>query len=593
MAPPVVEPGAPLETLRINVGAGGSSSSSAAPRPFANSGSSSGSGGSGNLGKRWQTTTQAADVESLSVLPWFPVVCGGFCVIRLVRPVVVQAHFRDRPWQEEGGVALGLTFAWLAALCGLLASVLLHAPAPLSNWSTRGLPRVVEKYLHPEAVALQLLVLAVVLEVFHQAIALVKFNFFWSTGVAEDYVTTTPRPGVPWTPDLDDGSGDKALAIACAAMHVVGLLGFFIMVAGYARGFRACWLQLGRLRNDDDRGLSSKMFHRGVGLPDPEAPLPRPTEAFIPPPSGKPPADNMKSAMSAAAVAAAAAAAAAARLAGGGSSAEEGPGASPGPRKAADVKSTPSTSSRQPSAKAPSGPYHSSGDAAGGGGSSSSEARRPSNGASAAPGSPSRAWLWVDNEWVAVRILRSAGASEGMCTVRLPGGDVKQTRHSLLRPRESDDVPPRDPPPKQARQSQRGRSSDSRAYKPGGGRSHEGQQQRPSSAGATGGSRARPEMQSKAAQEQKRPSTAEGRPLSDEEKWAAARMDQLRKDLIALDKCEPSEVKKRLRQLQRELHPDKQPPEMRVHCQPLFHLVQKEWEVREATMRDNQAAAGA
>jgi hypothetical protein len=68
-------------------------------------------------------------------------------------------------------------------------------------------------------------------------------------------------------------------------------------------------------------------------------------------------------------------------------------------------------------------------------------------------------------------------------------------------------------------------------------------------------------------------------------------MDQLRKELIALDNCDPSERKKGLRHLQRELHPDKQPPELRVPVQPLFHLVQREWEMDAERCREREAAA--
>jgi hypothetical protein len=54
------------------------------------------------------------------------------------------------------------------------------------------------------------------------------------------------------------------------------------------------------------------------------------------------------------------------------------------------------------------------------------------------------------------------------------------------------------------------------------------------------------------------------------------------KELKALDGKSHAERRFALRQLQRELHPDKQPPELRPHAQPLFMVVQKEWEVGEA-----------
>lgn len=69
---------------------------------------------------------------------------------------------------------------------------------------------------------------------------------------------------------------------------------------------------------------------------------------------------------------------------------------------------------------------------------------------------------------------------------------------------------------------------------------------------------------------------------SEEERWAKERMSKLRKELQELDAMTPADRRLRLRALQRELHPDKLSPDLRQHAQPLFHLVQKEWEVNEA-----------
>lgn len=69
------------------------------------------------------------------------------------------------------------------------------------------------------------------------------------------------------------------------------------------------------------------------------------------------------------------------------------------------------------------------------------------------------------------------------------------------------------------------------------------------------------------------------------ERWAADRLARLRKELQDLDGRPPAERRCVLRALQRELHPDKLPEELRVHARPLFHLVQREWEVDEATAR--------
>jgi len=65
------------------------------------------------------------------------------------------------------------------------------------------------------------------------------------------------------------------------------------------------------------------------------------------------------------------------------------------------------------------------------------------------------------------------------------------------------------------------------------------------------------------------------------------------KELIELEHLEPAERRSRLRALQRELHPDKQPPELRALAQPLFHLVQREWEVDEACRSASATARSA
>jgi len=69
------------------------------------------------------------------------------------------------------------------------------------------------------------------------------------------------------------------------------------------------------------------------------------------------------------------------------------------------------------------------------------------------------------------------------------------------------------------------------------------------------------------------------------EAWASARMQQLRRELRDLRRSKPQDRKKRLRGLQLELHPDKQPPENRKQAQPLFLLVQEEWEATKAEER--------
>lgn len=260
---------------------------------------------------------------------------------------------------------------------------------------------------------------------------------------------------------------------------------------------------------------------------------------------------------------------------------------------------------------------------------------------------PPRAWLWQGHQWVAVRVLRSS-SSDGSATVRLPGGSVVQTKQSLLRPRTAndDEEPPAAPPP-----SAGGRPSSAGGYRRAAEERRQAgyqgtpRKERPSSAGAEGneqrhfggfgdrgrpagpsgvpprapsssppqkearkeegegGSKWRPYRDStppnsargaggpRAAGASPSPRTPAESPVDDEgSRWANERMAKLRKELIEIDKLPHTEKRTKLRALQRELHPDKQPPELRVHAQPLFHLVQKEWEVCEAVAKEKNAA---
>ena len=69
------------------------------------------------------------------------------------------------------------------------------------------------------------------------------------------------------------------------------------------------------------------------------------------------------------------------------------------------------------------------------------------------------------------------------------------------------------------------------------------------------------------------------------DRWAEARMKQLCVELDELRPLPPEIRKRKLRDLQRELHPDKQPVELKLHSQPLFHLVWREWEAFEQALR--------
>ena len=71
---------------------------------------------------------------------------------------------------------------------------------------------------------------------------------------------------------------------------------------------------------------------------------------------------------------------------------------------------------------------------------------------------------------------------------------------------------------------------------------------------------------------------AEERQLKQAQAWAASRMAQLKRELREINGMAPSSRRSQLRALQLELHPDKQPEGRRLAAQPLFLLVQSEWE---------------
>lgn len=76
------------------------------------------------------------------------------------------------------------------------------------------------------------------------------------------------------------------------------------------------------------------------------------------------------------------------------------------------------------------------------------------------------------------------------------------------------------------------------------------------------------------------------------DQWASTRLPRLQRELRDLQRCPPSERKRRLRGLQLELHPDKQPPERRPSAGRLFHLVQEEWEATLAEEKGQRASRG-
>ena len=71
----------------------------------------------------------------------------------------------------------------------------------------------------------------------------------------------------------------------------------------------------------------------------------------------------------------------------------------------------------------------------------------------------------------------------------------------------------------------------------------------------------------------------------EDDRWLAGRMAKLQQELRDIDLLAPAARKGRLRKLQLELHPDKQPERLRAKCQKLFLIVQGRWEAHEAGLQ--------
>ena len=71
----------------------------------------------------------------------------------------------------------------------------------------------------------------------------------------------------------------------------------------------------------------------------------------------------------------------------------------------------------------------------------------------------------------------------------------------------------------------------------------------------------------------------------EDDRWLSNRMARLQQELREIDQLAPGARKGRLRKLQLELHPDKQPERLRAKCQRLFLIVQGRWEAHEASLQ--------
>lgn len=488
-------------------------------------------------------------VDPLSEQPGFCGATTAFCGIRLLRLVLLSACFPDGPHTEDGAATLGITCSWLAVVNALIGALLLFPP--IRQWAEEQVfsPRAV---WYTEPFALVLLAAAVTLDLLHQFIAMVRWDYFWGTGVMRD-----------------ESQDSKLLAYVLILLHVIGLLGLVMMVAAYARcyraSYRAAWkgpppevkwhrdagpdLESGR--GDSTRSTNSKVgseTHAQAWSSSKKWTCPFCEERNN---ESRTQCNNCGKVRPPDVLADHEAASKPARTARPSASSTSAPASSAGPRTAGSAPNpAPTMGTAEP---------------------------RPS------VGTPPRAWLWMDDVWHKVRIMRSS--ADGNVAVRLPGGAVVNTRQFLLRPRcDGDEPPPSEPPPTRSGSSPPPSASAAGRPRQASKQSGQGGSRRSSKASATDAA----ERLGSAGD-----SASTAAKLSAEEQWAAERMARLRKELQALDGKSPAERRSGLRALQRELHPDKQPPELRVHAQPLFMLVQKEWEVEEATRTAAAEAAEA
>lgn len=488
-------------------------------------------------GVRFVVEKEAIDIPELNALPYFPYVLMAFALGRLVRPIVMIGAFGDSPHIKDAGVVVALICTFLASALGVLGGLLIMQNVR-SFWLKMrqkvSRDAAVEQY---DIMALGVLALCAFCEMLFELISVISWQYFWSTGL----VTNSPT-------SLSSGS---ATASVLVVLHVAGLLGTLVLIGLYARNYYQSWH---RLRKFQLEALPTVSKTPRSLYAEPERPAGRgkrvaPEQVPAPSTSDK----DLK----------------------------------PGPRQAAD----PSSSSSQPPPSAEAEvkprtkdrpPRPSAGGAPSRGGPSNADSppfgARVRSSSSSPPGAMPRAWYWAPSghsgEWIRVRILRS-NSSDGTATVRLPGGEILTVRHAFLRPRNSsDDEPPPAPPPTQTE----GRPSSAR--------------QGTRSANQRGPSKERPSSaHSPSATQGKGRCFAREEPPDPGQLWAQERMAKLRKELQELDGLSPPERRVRIRALQRELHPDKLPEDLRQHAQPLFLLVQKEWEVDQEARASGAAAS--
>lgn len=78
------------------------------------------------------------------------------------------------------------------------------------------------------------------------------------------------------------------------------------------------------------------------------------------------------------------------------------------------------------------------------------------------------------------------------------------------------------------------------------------------------------------------------RAKTEDEAFVEERILQIREELLGI--ADEQKRKSRLRELQREYHPDKNPTESSARVTPIFHYVQRWWEDLEGVFKREHAA---
>lgn len=499
---------------------------------------------------------------------YFPGMLGCFCLFRLLRPLFLRGFYKDSEMWGDGGAVFADACLFAAVMSGLVSAVLLSAPCRyyLVSYCSE------EVLWYHEPLALGLLAGAVVMDVLHHLLAVIRYPYYW-------------------TPALTEGTDTaESLAYVMIALHVLGFLATFWGLIRFFARFRAAMSEAsGRSLGDVKKGKVLRRYLAWTGGELAPEPLPR----------QQPRARNDDGSR-----------AGAGDHQGGEPSAHAGPRGGTGGADAPGSRAGGTGRSRPPSY--PSEPPHVW---------QHDSQMQP-------PDTPLTAWFWSDDKkWLEVKVIRTTG--NDMVSVRLGGGIVVQVNRSQLRPRYPGEKMPRKPPeglsPRWGEKQKRRPSADPgdapRADAGTAGGSERqgstasedgpwGRQQRspdPPGRNASSASSGPPPPRTGAGASATGPAAGAREPPpppsfcdppqaaapaeqddSEGARWAASRMEQLRKELCELDRRTPEEKKKRLRGLQRELHPDKQPEEFRAYAQPLFLLVQREWEI---TAASNNAGA--